>query len=74
MNNLDDSIESHPATRALIEHLEAPPRSTAPRIPRIPAPPPGGAVISLHAYLRHSAAVAAALIVAAAMAVAWWFA
>jgi hypothetical protein len=74
----DDSVESHPATRSLLQHLErpAPPPSEVRRenrIPRIPAPPPGGTVISLHAYRRHSAAVAAALIVAAAMAAAWWF-
>jgi hypothetical protein len=77
--DIDSDIdERHPATRALLQHLErpAPPPSEVRRenrIPRIPPPPPGGTVISLHAYRRHSAAVAAALIVAAAMAAAWWF-
>jgi hypothetical protein len=68
----------HPATRALVQHLErpAPPPSEVRRenrIPRIPPPPPGGTVISLHAYRRHSAAVAAVIVAAVAMAVAWWF-
>jgi hypothetical protein len=71
--------EQHPATRALLQHVEQQP--TAPpfgthrhnRIPRAPAPPPGGTVISLHAYRRHSAIVAGAIVSAGAMFAAWWF-
>jgi hypothetical protein len=76
--DIDDGIDMrHPATSALVQHLErpTPPPSEVRRenrIPRIPSPPPGGTVI-LHAYRRHSAFVAGVIVAAVAMAAAWWF-
>jgi hypothetical protein len=67
---IDRELERHPPTRDLVAHLEHPRLN---RIPRAPAPPPGGTVISLHAYRRHSAFVAGVIVAAAAMAAAWWF-